>query len=58
MIFKIFILVKARDCYFTDESSLAFYDKYTFSNCRSNKKTNTKSNEKTMMKTNTVTTYH
>ena len=39
MIFVILILVKARDCYFTDESSLAFYDKYTFSNCRSNKNT-------------------
>ena len=25
---------QARDCYFTDESKLAFYDKYTFTNCR------------------------
>ena len=41
VIFITFILLKARDCYFTDESSLAFYDKYTFSNCRSKTKTKT-----------------
>ena len=28
------ILPEARDCYFSDEGDLEFYEKYTFSNCR------------------------
>ena len=28
------ILPEARDCYFSDEGGLEFYEKYTFSNCR------------------------
>ena len=28
------ILPKARDCFFTNEGSLEFYEKYTLSNCR------------------------
>ena len=53
LIFITFILLKARDCYFTDESSLAFYDKYTFSNCRSKTETKTK----TMLKNEDIWLY-
>ena len=28
------LLQEARDCFFTDEGRLEFYEKYTFSNCK------------------------